>query len=406
MGWRDDQKEFGKLDGKKFIYENVNDSGGADGVIHRIATSGRPVYEGISEGEESFDIVARFIGEDYLVDMDDFIEILRKPKTHKFEHPYRGTFRQVALDGAYSLSNSRSNGGMCEFRFKLVVTEDQAFPLIRDASFDLLNQVGLVNLALIASYKRRFKVGTFVKQIIGTIGLATAAMRVVEGKIQAAMNLTEAFGSAVTGFADQASALLRKPGDMVTSMTSTAIGIIAGITSSVDDLPSRNKRAQNTFTQAMKEIFRQERPTAPRLATPQSLLEQENSIQWWLANRISFLSGAASAVTDMTFGSTDEVNLFKSEFLGFFDDITIDPDLDDQMYSEVRQLKANVVEYLAGVAQDLPQLTTYTTYKALPALVVGYQIYGNNDHNLEIVDRNNVVDPMFVPPRTIEVIGG
>jgi hypothetical protein len=156
----------------------------------------------------------------------------------------------------------------------------------------------------------------------------------------------------------------------------------------------------------MKEIFRQERPTAPRLATPQSLLVQENSIQWWLANRISFLSGAASAVTDMTFGSTDEVNLFKSEFLGFFDDITIDPDLDDQMYSEVRQLKANVVEYLAGVAQDLPQLTTYTTYKALPALVVGYQIYGNNDHNLEIVDRNNVVDPMFVPPRTIEVIGG
>ncbi len=58
------------------------------------------------------------------------------------------------------------------------------------------------------------------------------------------------------------------------------------------------------------------------------------------------------------------------------------------------------------MAQDLPQLTTYTTYKALPALVVGYQIYGNNDHNLEIVDRNNVTDPMFVPPRTIEVIGG
>jgi len=381
MGWRDDQKEFGKLDGKKFIYENVNDSGGADGVIHRIATSGRPVYEGISEGEESFDIVARFVGEDYLVDMDDFIEILRKPKTHKFEHPYRGTFRQVALDGEYSLSNSRSNGGMCEFRFKLVVTEDQAFPLIRDASFDLLNQVG-------------------------TIGLATAAMRVVEGKIQAAMNLTEAFGSAVTGFADQASALLRKPDDMITSMTGTAIGIIAGVASSVDDLPSRNRRAQSTFTQAMREIFGQPRPSQPRLSTPESLLERDNSIQWWLANRISFVSGAAAAVTDMSFSSTDEVNLFKSEFLGFFDQITIDPDLDDQMYSQIRQLKANVMEYLAGVAQDLPQLTTYTTHKALPALVVAYQIYGDNDRNLEIVDRNNVIDPMFVPPRTLEVTGG
>jgi prophage DNA circulation protein len=405
MGWRERQNKFGRLDGKRFIYENVDDEGGADGVIHDIVTSGRPIYEGISKGKEAFDVTAKFVGEDYLSDMEDMIKILRNPKEHSFQHPYRGTFR-CALDGKYKLSNSRISGGMCEFRFRLVVTSDFSIPLMKDSSADLLKQVSTLNLALIASYKRRFKVGTFVKQILGTIGLATAAMRVVEGKIQAAMNLTEAFGSAVTGFADQASALLRKPGDMVTSMTSTAIGIIAGVTSSVDDLPSRNKRAQNTFTQAMKEIFRQERPTAPRLATPQSLLEQENSIQWWLANRISFLSGAASAVTDMTFGSTDEVNLFKSEFLGFFDDITIDPDLDDQMYSEVRQLKANVVEYLAGVAQDLPQLTTYTTYKALPALVVGYQIYGNNDHNLEIVDRNNVVDPMFVPPRTIEVIGG
>lgn len=406
MGWRDDQKEFGKLDGKKFIYENVEDELGADMVIHNIATSGRPVAEGISEGAEAFDIVARFVGDDYLVDMDEFIEILRKPTTHKFEHPYRGTFRKTSLVGKARLSNSRNEGGTCVFRFRLVVTEDQAFPLIRDASFDLLSQVGLLNLALIASYKRRFKVGTFVKQILGTIGLATAAMRVVEGKIQAAMNLTEAFGSAVTGFADQASALLRKPGDMVLSMTSTAIGIIAGITSAVDDLPSRNKRAQNTFTQAMREIFGQDRPTVPRLATPESLLEQENSIQWWLANRIAFISGAASAITDMTFGSTAEVNLFKSEFLGFFDDITIDPDLDDQMYSEVRQLKANVVDYLAGVAQELPELTTYTTQKALPALVVGYQIYGDNDHDLEIVDRNDVIDPMFVPPRTLEVVGG
>ncbi len=405
MGWRDDQKEFGKLDGKKFIYENVDDEGGADGVIHDIATSGRPVYEGISEGQEAFDVTAVFVGEDYLVDMDDFIEILRKPKTHKFEHPYRGTFR-CALAGRYKLTNSRTSGGKCEFRFRLVVTKDQAFPLIRDASLDLLNQVGLVNLALIASYKRRFKVGTFVKQIIGTIGLATAAMRVVEVKIQAAMNLTESFGSAVTGFADQASALLRKPDDMITSMTGTAIGIIAGVASSVDDLPSRNRRAQSTFTQAMREIFGQPRPSQPRLSTPESLLERDNSIQWWLANRISFVSGAAAAVTDMSFSSTDEVNLFKSEFLGFFDQITIDPDLDDQMYSQIRQLKANVVEYLAGVAQDLPQLTTYTTHKALPALVVAYQIYGDNDRNLEIVDRNNVIDPMFVPPRTLEVTGG
>ncbi len=404
MGWREDQKEFAKLDGLEFGYEEVADDVGADGVIHRIATSGRPVYEGISEGEDSFNVIATIVGEEYLVDMDRMIAILKRPRSHQFEHPYRGTFK-VGLDGKAKLNNRRTAGGMCQFTFKLVVLEDQVFPLIRDARTDVLDQVGFLNLALADAYARRFNVGTFVNKIIGTINLATVAMRAVEGKIQAAMNITSAFGSAVTGFANQASSLLRKPGDMITSMTSTAIGILGAISTAVDDLPSRNSRAQNTFTQGMRLIFDQLRPTAPTISTPESRLEEENSIQWWLANRVSFVSGAAEAVLDMTFTSSDQVNLFKQEFLTFFDEISLDPDLDDQVYTEIRQLKANVVVFLSAVAQELPELTTYVTYKALPALVVGYQIYGNNDHNLEIVDRNNVQHPMFVPPRTLEVVG-
>ena len=142
---------------------------------------------------------------------------------------------------------------MCEFRFRLVVTSDFSIPLIRDSSADLLKRVSTLNLALIASYKRRFKVGTFVKQIIGTIGLATAAMRVVEGKIQAAMNLTEAFGSAVTGFADQASALLRKPGDMVTSMTGTA---------------TRSESSRKTKPRPLRPAAVRPSPTNSKLAVP------------------------------------------------------------------------------------------------------------------------------------------
>lgn len=403
MAWREDQREFAQLDGKDFPYEEVSDSGGADGVIHDIATSGRPVYEAIGKGADIFNVSALFVGEEYLSDMDDLIEILDKPQTHQFVHPYRGRFK-VALDGKYTIVNRRNESGMCRLNFRLVATEDQLFPLIRDPSFDVVDQVGLMNLALIDSYGRRFNLGTFAKQIIGTIGLATAAMRNVEGKIQAAMNIAESFGGAVTGFTDQATALLRKPGDMVTSMTSTAIGIIGTIATSADDLPSRNTRAFTTLTQSMREIFSQERPEDPTLNTPEGALEQENSIQWWIANRISFLGAASQTVTDMVFTSSDEVNLFRSEFLQFFDEIAEDPSLDDQMYSEIRQLKAALVAYLQGVAQELPELTTFRTTQPLPALVINYAIYGNNDRNLELVDRNDVTHPMFVPPRNLEIL--
>ena len=404
MAWRDDVREFARLDGKEFAVDEVTDAGGADGVIHKIATSGNPVYEGIGPGAKIFNVQAKFVGEDYLADMDELIEILEQPKTHQFVHPYRGNFK-VALVGQYTLSNRRTESGMCRISFQLVALADQAFPLIRDADFEVRNQVALMNLALIDSYSRRFKLGSFAKGIIGTIGLATVAMRSIEGKIQAAMNIGDAFGGAVTGFTNQATSLLRKPQDMINSMTGTALGIIGAIATAPDNLPSLNARALSTFTQAMREIFDQPRPTPPRVLTAEGELEHANSVQWWLANRISFLGASAQTATELTFTSSDAVNLFKSEFLGFFDEITQDEDLDDQMYSEVRQLKAAMVTYLSTVAQDLPSLTTYTTYKSRPALVIAYDVYGNNDRNLELVDRNGVTHPMFVPPRELEIVG-
>lgn len=405
MSWREDQRALASLDGKQFAYEEVRDTGGAAGILHNIITSGEPVYEPIGEGAKIFNVRAKFVGDDYLRDMDDLIKILDKPQTHQFIHPYRGRFT-VGLSGKYTLINSRTSGGMCEFTFTLVAVRAQAFPVVRSASFDVSSQVGLLNLALIDSYGRRFRLGAFAGKILGAIALASVAMRAVEGKIQSVMNIGDAFGSSVTGFTNQAGSLLRKPSDMITSMTGNALSIMGAITTAPDQLPSLNSRALSTFTQGMSTIFADPRPDEATIETSESLLEEENAVQWWLANRISFVSAAADTVTKLTFTSSDQVSSFEEQFVAFFDELTFDASLDDQMYSEIRQLKAAVVTYLSQTAKSLPQLTTYNTHLSLPALVIAYQIYGNNDHDLELVDRNDVKHPMFVSPQGLEIVGG
>ena len=403
MGWRKDQREFATIDGLDFPYEEIGDTGGADAVLHNIATSGYPVYEPIGEGGKAMEVSAYFVGDDYLVDMDALMAILDKPQTHDFVHPYRGRM-QVGLDGKYRVVNKRTGQGMCELRFRLVKVDNQTFA--REPSFDVKGDAGFMIAELSGSYARNFNLGSFVKQIAGTIELAAAAMGRVEGKIQAAMSISESFGSAVTGFADQAGSLLRKPQDMITSMTGTAIGIMAAIANAPDSLPSRGARSFNVLVQAMEEIFAQERPSPPSPETPEGGLEFENSVQWWLANRVSFIAAGAQTMTGISFATSDEVDSFRASFLGFFDDVSGDPSLDDQIYSSIRQLKASTIGYLQGVAQKLPRLTTYRTDIALPALALNYAIYGNNDRNLELVERNNVKHPMFVPPRDLEIVNG
>lgn len=403
MVWRDDKRDTGSLDGKKFQYEESGQELGADGVVHFIATSGRPVYEGVSEGVDIFPVDAYFVGDDYLSDKQDFIDILKKPTTHQFVHPTQGRFK-VALLGRARVTETNKEGGVCRFTFRLIVVEDPAFPLIIDSGAGIDLQVDALNLALIAAYSARFKLGAFAKKILGAIGLATAAMRVVEGKIQAIMNISESFGDAVSGFADQAASLLRKPEDMITSMAGTALNIMATINEAKDDLQDRSGRSQSAFLQGMNLIFEQERPEEAFSPTPESDLEQNNAIEFWLANRVTFLGAAASSVTDMVFESSSEVETFKASFLTFFEDVSLDANLDDQLYSEIRQLKAQVVRYLSEVAQNLPEITTFTTAKALPALVVAYMIYEDPERDQEIVSRNDVTHPMYVPPRTLEVI--
>jgi len=401
VGWREDLKEA-SLDGVAFQYEEVNGDIGADNAIHDVATSGRPVIEPISEGAELFTLNAWLVGEDYMIDRDRLIEVLRTPGTHRFVHPTRGTF-QVGLASRVRTSERRTEQGMWRATFTLVVAEDQAFPLIRDARTAVTDQVGVLNLSLLDAYQRRFRPGAFVKGIIGAIGLATGAMRLAEGKIQSAMNLTEAFGDAVTGFTKQAESLIRKPDDMINGLTSTALGIFAGVVSFDPDLVNSLQRSQSTFTQALSLMFDLDRPDEST-TTPEGALEQQNSVQFWLANRVSTVAASANALVDLEFASSDEVFAFQSQYLDVFDQLAADPDLDDQLYVQIRQLKAVVFGYLSDIAQQLPSITTYTTAKTLPSLVIAYTLYTDAERDLEIVARNDIKRPTFVPPRTLEVL--
>lgn len=70
---------------------------------------------------------------------------------------------------------------------------------------------------------------------------------------------------------------------------------------------------------------------------------------------------------------------------------------DDATYQQWRDLRAAVVADLSARAATLPSLVTFVPTRTLPALVIAYRLYGDASRAEEIVARNDLIYPGFVP---------
>jgi len=71
--------------------------------------------------------------------------------------------------------------------------------------------------------------------------------------------------------------------------------------------------------------------------------------------------------------------------------------VDDQTYIALQALYAQVVASVPGTDQALPRQVALTLPITLPSLVVAYNAYEDASRAEEIVSRNNIRHPGFVP---------
>jgi prophage DNA circulation protein len=73
------------------------------------------------------------------------------------------------------------------------------------------------------------------------------------------------------------------------------------------------------------------------------------------------------------------------------------PSLDDDSYAAMVDLRAALVTDLTTRASSLPQLLDYTPNVTVPSLLVAQRLYGDATRADEIVLRNDVARPGFLP---------
>jgi prophage DNA circulation protein len=100
--------------------------------------------------------------------------------------------------------------------------------------------------------------------------------------------------------------------------------------------------------------------------------------------------------TPIGFDSYDEAIAFRDQIFDAIDaQAAIAPD--DDVYSALMDVRAQLAAAVPGTAVDLPRLVHVTPATTVPALVLAYRLYGDVDLADDLAARNRVARPGFVP---------
>jgi prophage DNA circulation protein len=120
--------------------------------------------------------------------------------------------------------------------------------------------------------------------------------------------------------------------------------------------------------------------------------------------RVVGAAEGARAATTVDWESYQDAVAARDELVDTLDGVMLDDQLPDEVYQALRGLRAAVVRDVAARGANLARLATVTPRVTSPSLVLAQQIYADALREPELVVRNGIRHPLFVPVVPLEVV--
>lgn len=111
--------------------------------------------------------------------------------------------------------------------------------------------------------------------------------------------------------------------------------------------------------------------------------------------RLITLTSALDHVSERDFASFDDAIRLRDDLLGQIDDHGLASG--DNVYNALIDARAALIDDIANRAGPLARLRPYTPNATLPAIALAWTLYADADRGADIVARNNIPNPGFVP---------
>lgn len=388
MGWQQELRQA-SFKGIKFGVKVAGGSFGRDRIRHRFPLSDVTYNEDTGRSPRDYQIEGFLIGDNYLDQLIDLTNAVEEETTGTLVHPFYG---EIEVDcNRITPQHDSEEQGMVRFVLEFWEAGSKVFLRSEDdtpekSSMSVKDCLTAEGTAFQDQFIPKTTQGKYLDSVylaIAAVANAVAVARSDVGQVADFAFACEDIVSRVTGLAQDAGELLNAITNIVT------FGIFDQTYEDIID-STDNKAKAEYFKDAIR-----------RLAGLFTFdcgvpFKSQNTDSINTLVRISALNGAVQAAATANYESVDEAFYFRDLLTGQIDSVLLS-DIPDDIFESLQTLRANCVTDLEARAANLPMIKEITISAPLPSIVVAFNLYGDVNMEEDILRRNNLDDPCFVP---------
>lgn len=335
---------------------------------HEYPQRDTPYMEDMGKKAREYKIEAFILGPDYIPGRDALIAALEKPGAGQLVHPWLGEKQVTALSA--SITESTQDGGFCRVTIEFIEAGKEEEPHTTPDTEAAVAQSGMeMEDAAIADFGRDFSIkGTPDWSRLNTQN--SLAEILAKGGIAADPALFAIMSDPVK-FAQALIAKIKG-----TPKAAQLAGYKPAPEGATWHTASRARASKNS--QAMS----------------------------WLARSIATKEKTVS-LAKIEAPTLDEARAARAEIVTLIDDLILTPNIWPATSDRAVQLRADAIAHFMAITSWLPRLARLTPQATRPAIVYAHEWYGDDwaksGRDLEIIQRNRINHPGFIPPgRSLE----
>lgn len=371
--WRDKMRPAQFRDAP-FLVRDVGVEGFQRGVIHRYPYQNVAYVQPMGLGERGFPVEGFLWGDDYFAARDKLLTALEKGEIGELKHPFYGSKKVFPM--RWSFRETAEEGGMVRITIEFVETPAQAAQ--PSAVVDNLGAVQAQAKSTLAQARAEF-LATYEKGAASLFAVQVALSNVTN-TLDTALVTASLAEAQIATLKAQTEALIRTAGALV-RLPERLFDDLAGVVSFVAGIPS------------LLNVYNYEKGPRPLGSTPTRQEEQASFDAFSRASQQMALIQAANVAVGQTFGSFDRAISARQQITDLIDEQS--ELCGDDLFQAFQDLRVVLVQALPP--KNAPHLLSYTPRSTLPSLVLCQRLYGDVSFEQDMLDRNSIQRPGFVP---------
>lgn len=386
MSWKD-QLRTPSFRGIRFNMFSADHAGGRATNTHTFIDRSKPYTEDLGRTPRSYSLDAFVSGFDYFRQRDRLIEALETPGPGILIHPYYGEMRVNVA--SFRVIENAIDGNMVRFSLEFIEAGALVYPSVQAGRSSLLSDLrARIFENATVQFLRNFSVAGYPQYVIDEaqariLELATLVEENTSFVTAEADKISD-LAASITDLRNDANLLVNQPALLVARMSNSLSLLSDSVFSRVESFESYQGMLEyGANTPQALEI------TASRIKQNENNLAFENFVK---SISVFFATSAASSID---FDSVESASVAAQYLFGEID--ALSETVDDSMFNDLQSLRAFVSLQVPSEDARLPRIFEFVNEQTLPAVVLSYELFGDTKSEADLIARNGVRDPNFMP---------